>query len=142
VNSRVLALNEIDEILAFEASRLDRSSLNPLEKMTSGWSAKWRRESLEHYLNLGWSFAVRDEQGSLQGYFLAQPLLFFRGQTQTLWVEHMAYQNEKAREQLVELAIGWGRDKHLQRVLFAEEGPENRGMLLTDSIIEVKTTKA
>jgi hypothetical protein len=77
---------------------------------------------------MGWCFLARDEsqpssfskEGSLVGYFLAQPLLFFDGQTQTLWVEHMQFSTLVARDSLCELAYKLSREKHFQKVLFPE----------------------
>jgi hypothetical protein len=147
LNARVLAPTELDEILAFEGARLALIEPDETSRMMAGWQAKWRREALESYLPLGWSFAIRDEQQMLQGYFLAQPLLFFRGQTQTLWVEWMSYTSAEVARELIELAVRWGRDKHLQRVLFADlnEHQDQFGVwpvsAIGDAIGEVKTTK-
>ena len=38
-----------------------------------------------------WTF----DQDQILGYFIAQPLLFFEGQTQNLWVEHVRAENKE-----------------------------------------------
>ncbi len=87
--------------------------------------------------------------GGLLGYSLAQPLLFFRGITQSLWVEHMAFETLDVGEELMNIMVGWGRSKHIQKVLF---GPGERldslrtlgKWKLSESyqgVLEVSTTK-
>lgn len=115
---RVIAIEELEEILKFERELLKTKIANDFERELAEWSAPWRRESLEFYLPLGWSFSVR-EDGVLKGYLLAQPMLFYRGFTQTLWVEHLSYADDALRATLVDLAYRWARDKHFQRALFA-----------------------
>lgn len=145
---QVLAPDDAQEILRFEERKLESAVDDPTARMFASWTAKWRPESLEHYLRLGWSLVCRyKHSGETAGYFLGQPLLFFRGHTQTLWVEHLSCDNEATRGQLVEYAVRLARDKHLQRALFAdaiEIGEELRkwkGVPVTDKIAEVPTTK-
>ena len=135
--SKVAHLQDMEEIYAWEQSRLKQKYLDENECQLLSWQAPWRKESLEHYLNLGWSFLLRSEEGGgLLGYYLAQPLLFYRSQTQSLWVEYLQYErqkegNEKEKEgkereiqkALCELAIQNAREKHLQQVLFYRAEP-------------------
>ncbi len=116
---RVLDVSEIDEVLAYEQSKLSKS--NSPEDMVLSWNAPWRKESLEHYVPKGWCFAVRDQNQKLVAYFLAQPLLFYNGMTQTLWVEHLSYDNSSVLAPLVDLARKYARDKHLQKVVLRAE---------------------
>ncbi len=115
--------------------------------MILSWSAPWRSESLEHYAASGWSFAAWDGD-KIAGYFLAQPFVFFRGLTQTLWIEHLAAVDSETERELIDLARRYGRDKHLQSVLFAENSnlksnlKDLGGQPITDQIYEFKTTKA
>lgn len=121
---RIIQASDLDEIQAFEKSQLAQSSMDPMEQELFAWTSRWRAESLGHYLPMGWSFLARDRQkksqwsdeGELVGYFIAQPLLFFDGQTQSLWVEHLSYLNQKAKSELCELAYRLSREKHFQRV--------------------------
>ena len=143
---RVLTPEEIDEVLVYERELLKTKIENDFERELAEWSARWRREALEYYLPLGWSFAVRDQNQKLQGYFLGQPLLFFRGHTQNLWVEHLSAQSADVQKLLIEIAYRWSRDKHLQRVLFAQADwldsvsgyPIEK---FSDNIVEIRTTK-
>jgi hypothetical protein len=145
---QVLSLPDLDEVLGYAEKRLERSEPNEQERMFKSWSVKWRREALEHYLKLGWSFIARDEQTNRTvGFFLAQPFLFFRGQTQTLWVEHIEADDGDVKRQLVDTAVRVSREKHLQRVIFADAN-EHAEVLKTWSpealetdIAVVKTTK-
>lgn len=123
---RIIQPSEIDEIIDFEMKELAEKIRDESERQIHSWNARWRKESLEHYLPMGWSFLARDpslassfsKEGALVGYFLAQPLLFFDGQTQSLWVEHLQFSALQARDELTDLAYRLSREKHLQRVFF------------------------
>ncbi len=125
---RVVEPSEIEEICDYENQKLMESIPDDSERQLKSWNARWRRESLEHYLQMGWSFLARDTdtksdrhpEGELVGYFIAQPLLFFDGYTQSLWVEHVAYSTLKSRDELCELAYKLAREKHLQKVFFPQ----------------------
>ncbi|MFN8945377.1 MAG: hypothetical protein ACK5WZ_12240 [Pseudobdellovibrionaceae bacterium] len=156
LSSRVIQIQDLDEILSFEQKRLAESTPDSSEATFATWSARWRKESLEHYLPLGWSFLIRDvdvktpesPEGALMGYILAQPFLFLEGQMQCLWVEHISYTALQARDELCDLAYRISREKHFQRVLF----PNNSGVMNSiaglkpevwqPTVISVKTTKA
>jgi hypothetical protein len=144
---QVLSLNDIDEVHAFALARLQERIPDEIAQRFASWSAKWRRESLEHYLKLGWSFIARDSSGATAGFFLAQPFLFFRGQTQTVWVEHVEARDPEAEEQLVDIAVRVSREKHMQTILFADADSRAaalakwRPVRLTEQIFEVRTTK-
>ncbi len=114
---KVILPADLQEILDFEEKKLRETVADENERTFQAWNARWRKESLEHYLPMGWSFLARDE-GDLEGYFIAQPLLFLDGQTQSLWVEHLQYSSLEARDQLCDLAYRLAREKHLQRVFF------------------------
>jgi hypothetical protein len=78
---------------------------------------RWRKEALEHYLPLGWSFCKREDD-KLIAYILCQPLLFFEGWTQSLWIEHVSAVNPADAQEMIDIAYRWARDKHLQKVFF------------------------
>lgn len=153
---QVLSSPDIIEVFNYANARLERTEPDANDRMFKSWSAKWRKEALEHYLKLGWSFIVRDEarvgpdgKPTAVGFFLAQPFLFFRGQTQTLWVEHIEADSEAVKAELVEVAVKVAREKHLQRVLFSdaqtltqalEKWPATQ-LENEDRIVIVKTTK-
>ncbi len=115
---RILLPHHQEELFA-----LEQRGLKSFEDELASWSAPWRKESLEHYLKLGWSFGAWSDK-VLKGYFLAQPIVFFAGHTQSLWMEHLNFggQNHLALG-LVDVAYRWSRDKHLQRLIlpFAPE---------------------
>jgi hypothetical protein len=143
---RVIAIEELDEILRFERDLLKGSIDDDFQREMAEWNAPWRREALEFYIPLGWSFAVRKDD-RLVGYLMAQPFIFFRNQTQTLWVEHLQATSDEARRTLVDIAYRWARDKHLQRVLYANSDWLNGIELPTrvdfhDKIAQAKTTKS
>ncbi|HEX7675584.1 MAG TPA: hypothetical protein VF412_15520 [Bdellovibrio sp.] len=119
---KVVLLEDLQEILDLENKKLQETYPDEMERMMAGWSSKFRVEALNHYIPMGWSFLARDtENNKLMGYFIAQPLLFLDGQTQSLWVEHVQYCSLQARDELCELAYKLGREKHLQRVYFPHE---------------------
>jgi hypothetical protein len=115
---KVILSSDIPELIKYEENRLIEQGLPEEEVKIYSWSAPWRKEALEHYVPLGWSFLARDLDGKILGYFLAQPLLFFDRQTQSLWVEHLQATSLLARDALTDLAYRLSRDKHLQRVYF------------------------
>jgi len=119
---RVIQADDLQDILDLESRKLQETYPDEMERMMAGWNSKFRIEALNHYLALGWSFLARDDESNkLMGYFIAQPLLFLDGQTQSLWVEHVQYVSLQARDELCELAYKLGREKHLQRVYFPDD---------------------
>ncbi len=105
-----------EEVFQWEISKLPED-LGEIQKEMKSWDQAWRKESLEHYAGLGWSFVALAE-GELKGYLLGQPLLFFNKWTQSLWIEHMEFVDDEAGYQLLDTAIRWAKTKHLQKVLF------------------------
>ncbi|MEK2643840.1 hypothetical protein [Bdellovibrio sp. BCCA] len=119
---RVIQADDLQDILDLENKKLQESYPDEMERMMASWSSKFRVEALNHYIALGWSFLARDQESNkLMGYFIAQPLLFLDGQTQSLWVEHVQHCSLQARDELCELAYKLGREKHLQRVYFPND---------------------
>lgn len=155
LQASVLQLSDIDEVINFEQNKMVEMYPDESDRMIASWSSRARKESFEHYLPLGWSFVVRDrdqsqlhQDGLMTGYFIAQPLLFLDGQTQSLWVEHMQFSNLQSRDFLCELAYRLSREKHLQRVYFPQQqsiqnSVANYGALSWQpQTIIVKTTKS
>lgn len=123
---RIIQASDLPEILDFENRKMIESVPDEQERTLMSWHARWRKESLDHYLPMGWSFLVKNPEtatairpeGELVGYFIAQPVLFFDGQTQSLWVEHLSYSSLQSRDELCDLAYRLSREKHFQRVFF------------------------
>lgn len=123
---KVAQAHEIDEILDFENKKLAETTPDENDRIMEGWRAKWRKEALEHYLPTGWCFVARNpnqtssfsKEGTIVGYFLAQPLLFFEGHTQSLWIEHLQYSSLQSRDELCDLAYRLSKEKHFQKVYF------------------------
>ena len=153
---RVIQIQDLNEILEFENKKLIETIADEMERTLHSWNVRWRKESLEHYLALGWSFLVRDEdkasnfseEGLLVGYFLAQPLLFFDGQTQSLWVEHLQHASLQARDELCDLAYKLSREKHFQKVFFPSGTAINNSLtalkaeVWNPAVMHIKTTKS
>lgn len=119
---KVLQLENKEQLLFFEKNILQAQITDEVERELFSWKAPWRQESLEHYLPLGWSFLAWDgEEGKSQiaGYFLAQPILFFGGLTQSLWLEHLQTQNTNVKNALLEVAYKTCRDKHFQQMILS-----------------------
>jgi hypothetical protein len=146
LNLRVAGIGDLDRIYQYETENLQTRISDEMERSIFSWNARWRKESLEHYLPLGWSF-VADQNDELKGYFIAQPLVFFDGQTQSLWLEHIAASSDQVLEQLCEVAYKVGREKHLQKVFFPKDDAvfnivKNwKGTLWDPETVQVKTTK-
>ena len=114
---RALRIEDKPLIEVYEQSRVQAED-NPLAFMNS-WSAPWRDESLDHYLNLGWSMG-HFENDKVTGYVLVQPILFFQGHTQSLWVESVRAESEGIFATLLEAIVRVGKEKHLQQVFFQQ----------------------
>jgi hypothetical protein len=153
---RIVQLQDLDEILDFENKKLQEQIPDEMERTLASWNVRWRKEALEHYLKLGWSFLAREQdkpssfsdEGLLVGYFIAQPLLFLDGQTQSLWVEHLQYGSLQARDELCELAYKLSREKHFQKVFFPSVAGINNSISAfkaetwSPGVMSIKTTKA
>lgn len=117
---RILQPAHKDAVLAFATRMLATRIEDPADRQIAGWNARWRPEALDHYLALGWSFgSFRGEE--LTGFILGQPFLFFRGLTQTLWLESVEAVDHATRELLIDCAQKWARDKHMQCALIESE---------------------
>jgi hypothetical protein len=120
----VLSPQHINEIIEMERAKLNEEYADPMDAELNSWHAHWRKEALEHYLPLGWSFGIF-ENNRLSAFFLAQPFLFLGGLTQTLWVEYLSASNADKTAELIDLAYRVARDKHFQRVLFRTDNNSN-----------------
>lgn len=124
--SRIIQIEDLPEIIKFERQKLAETIPDEMDREIKSWSSRWREESLKHYLPMGWSFLTQEkedgseEEGKLVGYFIAQPLLFFDGHTQNLWIEHISYSTLKVRDELCEIAYKLAREKHFQKVFYPE----------------------
>jgi hypothetical protein len=119
---KVLQLNNKAQILDYEKDLLSSQIQDEVDRELFSWKAPWREESLDHYLPLGWSFlAWEGEEGRSQisGYFLAQPILFFGGFTQNLWLEHFQTPNLNVKNELLDVAYKTCREKHFQKLIFS-----------------------
>lgn len=121
IQYRIAQKQDLDLIYYFAEVRLKEGLSDDAELMIAVWNSRFRKEALEHYLGMGWSFLAEDRQGQLRGFFLGQPLLFFQGHTQSLWIELVEASDETVFSDLVEIAYKLARDKHLQQVLFPEQ---------------------
>lgn len=127
---KIIQKSDLDELFNYEMDRLKDEIPNEDERMIQSWNTRWRKEALEHYSGLGWSFLARDteipsassKEGLLVGYFIAQPLLFIDGKTQSLWVEHIQFSSLQVRDELCELAYKLAREKHFQKVFIPNIG--------------------
>lgn len=143
---RILQLSDAETILRFEREALEYIEPDPMEREMREWHAPWRRESLEYYLPLGWSFG--DFVGEkLTAYFLAQPQLYMGGMTQSLWIEHFHATDLKVQEALFDVAYRTCREKHFQKLILREseshslKATDLRLAPLTDKLLEIKTAK-
>lgn len=145
---RILLPEHKEALLAFARAQLERTVQDPMECEMQSWSARWRGEALDHYLSMGWSYGTFNADGKLSGFILAQPFIFMRGMTQTLWVEHFAYSDTNSAQMLLDTAYRWARDKHFQCVLI-EESPATKELVkdwkqvhaVQTPLIEIRTAK-
>lgn len=147
VDFRVAGSEDIEEIIAFEESLSGSVETDDIEQRFFHWGSSARRESLEFYLQIGWSFVAIDRDSKkICGYFLAQPVLFYRSMTQTLWIEEAGFCDEGVGVELGKIAFGIAKDKHLQRVLVNPQSrfvriESIRSSLKSIEVLQLKLTK-
>lgn len=120
ITYRIAQLDDVESIYNFELGQTSKITDDEFETMMAVWSSPFRKESLEHYFKLGWSFIAFNAKKEVVGFFLGQPLLFFDKQTQSLWIEHVSALNSSISTELVDIAYRLAREKHFQRVLLSE----------------------
>lgn len=144
--ARILQPQDEKALEEFEKMRLSENSADEFENELLSWHASWRKESLEHYLPLGWSFGIWSND-KIVGYFLAQPYLFMRGMTQTLWIERIVSNTVDGMSELIEIAYKLSREKHFQKILFNMQDDVTIAhsvfqlSSVGDNILELKTAK-
>ncbi len=144
---RIAQTEDLENIFSFAENKLKTTIPDDMERMMAIWESRFRKEALEHYLRLGWSFVAEDKNHNVIGFFLGQPLLFFQGQTQTLWVEFILANDDVIKMNLADIAYKLSRDKHFQQVLFPEDIQNLKFekpiqfQKIKDPIIWAKTTK-
>ena len=145
---RILLPENKEAILNLGRQRLARDVADEMEREMLGWNARWRPEALDHYLPQGWSFGAFNAQNELEGALLAQPYLFHRGLTQTLWIEEILVNDTTSAHALLETAYRWARDKHFQTVLAEDLGAWHgalrafpRARRVEESMLELPSTK-
>jgi hypothetical protein len=136
-NLGILLADHVEHIRHMDLNLLARQGKTTVEDQMAAWHAPWREESLLYYLPFGWSWgvwasqqkpipspsSVKEPDPLLLGYFLAQPVAFFRGFTQTLWVEHIQFDSSVVRDLLLDAVFRAAREKHFQRVFFRDPSP-------------------
>ncbi len=120
IHYRIAQLADVDAVYEFEFKQKLSHVADEYEQQMAVWTSAFRKESLEHYFKLGWSFLALNEKEEIQGFFLGQALLFFDQQTQTLWIEHLSALDSAIAAELVDIAYRLSREKHFQRVLLSE----------------------
>ena len=120
VHYRIAQTADVEAVYDFEFKLKLSAIPDEYERQMAVWSSAFRKEALEHYFNLGWSFIALNQKNEIQGFFLGQALLFFDHQTQTLWLEYLSGINSEIETELVDIAYRLAREKHLQRVLLSE----------------------
>lgn len=118
VTYRIAQTADVESIHQYETKKIFGEEAESFENKMLVWDSSYRKESLEHYLKLGWSF-VAEKENQIVGFFLGQPLLFLDKQTQTLWVEYVSADSQEIFTELVDIAYRLSREKHFQKVLFS-----------------------
>ncbi|MBC87398.1 MAG: hypothetical protein CL677_09500 [Bdellovibrionaceae bacterium] len=145
---KVLTESDIEIVHNFAKSNARPEGVSEMEFEMQSWSAPWREESLKHYLPNGWCFGFYDKTtDSLHGFSLAQPFCFFRGLTQTLWLEYFLGDSEEVKELILDTAYRTARSKHLQSLVIydttdcKEALASYKAEALQDHSVLIKTTK-
>ena len=145
---RIAQLEDVESVHQFELSIRFPDDPESFENKMQVWDSSYRKESLEHYFKLGWSFICFNSEKKIEGFFLGQPLLFFDKQTQTLWIEHVSATNIEVKTELIDIAFRLSREKHFQRVLLPSD-LETQGLTKPFQFVKwprqtstIKTTKS
>ncbi len=78
IHYRIAQLADVDAVYDFEF-RLKMSGIaDEYERQMAVWSSAFRKESLEHYFKLGWSFLALSQKNEVQGFFPGPSFTFFR----------------------------------------------------------------
>jgi hypothetical protein len=117
---RIAQLDDLESVFSYESAKGHDPALDEIENQIVIWNSHFRKEALEHYFKLGWSFLALDPQNKVVGFFMGQPLLFVDKQTQSLWVEYISADNDEIYTELVDIAYRLSREKHFQKVLFSD----------------------
>lgn len=147
ISYRIAQAEDLESIYTYAENQLKQQIPDQMELMMAVWESRFRKEALEHYMKLGWSFVAKNSEGQICGFFLGQPLLFFQAQTQSLWVEYILADTQQIKSELVEIAYKLSRDKHIQQVLFPEDVQNLKFekpipfQKIKDPVIWAKTTK-
>lgn len=113
---RILQASDLEQLYQLQKAQcLAQSELSEMEFEMSTWAAPWRKEALEFYLPLGWSFGLFAGDKA-EAFALAQPQLFVHGLTQNLWVEHLFFRNAAEARSLLDLLYRTCREKHFQSI--------------------------
>lgn len=118
---RIAQLDDVEIVHQFAINLNFPTDPDSFENKMMVWDSSYRKEALEHYFKLGWSFVAFNTENKLVGFFLGQPLLFLDKQTQTLWVEYVIAINAEVKTELIDIAYRLSREKHFQRVLLPTE---------------------
>ena len=121
VSFRIAQLEDVENVFNYEFQKIAVDGAHEIENQILVWNSFFRKEALEHYFKLGWSFIAETPDKQIVGFFLGQPLLFVDKQTQSLWVEFISADTAQIATELVDIAYRLSREKHLQRVLFSED---------------------
>lgn len=120
ITYRIAQLADVDPVFQYESKKIFDPQLDEIENQIQIWNSFFRKESLEHYFKLGWSFLAVGDNQEIKGFFMGQPLLFVDKQTQSLWVEHISADHSDIYTELVDIAYRLAREKHFQKVLFSD----------------------
>ncbi len=116
---QIAQLDDVEQVHQFEIKLQFPDDPESFENKMQVWDSCYRKESLEHYFKLGWSFIAFDNENKIAGFFLGQPFLFVDKQTQSLWIEHVSALNDEVKTELIDIAYRLSREKHFQRVLLS-----------------------
>lgn len=147
ISYRIAQLDDVENVFKFESTRQFGDHAADIENQILIWDSHFRKEALEHYFKLGWSFLALDKEQNIVGFFMGQPLLFLDRQTQTLWVEYVSATTPQVYTELVDIAYRLSREKHFQKVLFSKavtEQPLTKEFPFRDwerPVTYLKTTK-
>lgn len=120
ITYRIAQLDDVENVFRYECERQFGGRTDDIEVQIQIWDSHFRKEALEHYFKLGWSFLALDSEQNIVGFFMGQPLLFLDKQTQTLWVEYISSASPQVYTELVDIAYRLSREKHFQKVLFSK----------------------
>ena len=70
VSYRIAQLEDVENVFNYEFKKIEVAGNHEIENQILVWNSFFRKESLEHYFKLGWSFVAVGSDQKIKGFFI------------------------------------------------------------------------